>query len=220
VSRKLLSITCCLLVGLLPVQMVAADAVGVLTNSGTVLVDERQTGVGTAVFAGETVQTKAKARAVVTGKGRTVSLGENSTMRLGSKDLQLQSGSVVVTSSYSFATEIGGAKVITDPGIPTKFLARRIGDELKVVTLEGMVYVNDGQQTTPVPATKGVNVNVGSKTEKSHTDDYPGAKKTTWLTNDDIGILIVAGAAIVAGVTLGIVNAKNAQPATPTTVGP
>lgn len=214
--KKALAAIAWLLIGVLPVQLMAADAVGVLTNSGTVLVDSRQTGFGTAVFAGEVVQTKANSKAVVNGKGRTLSLGENSTMRMGVTDFELQSGAVVVAATSVFAANVGVARVTTDSAIPTKFLAMRTGDTVKLVTLEGVVYVNDGQQTTPVPATRGVNIGLGKKKEKkANTDDYPGAKKTTWLTNDDIGILILLAAGIAAGVALGIVNAHNSQPATP-----
>ncbi len=211
-SKKLLALLCCVLVVLAPLQLTAADAVGILTNSGPVLVDSRQAGFGSAVFAGETVETKAKARAVITGKGRTVSLGENSTVKLDSKILELESGSIVVASSSTVSTAVAGAQIITDPAMPSKFLAKKVGNDLKVVALEGRVFVNDGVQTTPVPATRGLHVDLGSKS----SNKYPGARSAGWLSNDDIGILIVVAAGIAAGVTLGVVNAlNNSQPATP-----
>lgn len=215
--KRTLAVIAWLLVGLLPLQLMAGDAVGVLTNSGTVLIDSRQTGMSTAVFAGEVIETKNKSKAVINGKGRTVSLGENSAMRLGLKDFELQSGAVVVASTSAFVTDLGAARVITDSTMPSKFIATRAGDTVKVVTLEGVVYVTDGQQTTPVPATRGVNIGIGRKKDKgANTEDYPGARKPTWLTNDDIGFVILIAAGIAAGVTLAIVNSQNSQqPATP-----
>jgi hypothetical protein len=37
----------------------------------------------------------------------------------------------------------------------------------------------------------------------------------SWMNNEEVGILIVVAAAIVAGVTLGIVNSQNATPVSP-----
>lgn len=204
-----------MLSGMLPVQLMAADAVGVLTNSGTVLIDSHQTGFGTAVFSGETVETRANSKAVITGKCRTISLGENSTIRFADRDIDLFSGAVVIGATCNFGMNVDGARIITDPNSPSKFLARRVGDDVQVVALEGVVYVEDGQQTTPVPATRGVNIGGSKKKDKKKGADYPGARKPTWLNNDDIGLLIVIAAGIAAGVTLGIINAQNHQPATP-----
>lgn len=137
-------------------------------------------------------------------------------MRIGSTDVELESGSVVVAATSTFTTNVGTARVTTDSYVPSKFIATVDGDDVKVVALEGVVYVSDGQQTTPVPATRGVNIGLGRKKDKRAATNYPGAKKVTWLNNDDIGLIIVIAAGIAAGVTLAIVNSQHSQqPATP-----
>jgi hypothetical protein len=200
VSKRLLSLACWLMVVILPLEAVAADAVGMLTSIGTVLVDSRPATASGAVFAGEVIETRTKSKAVVAGQGKTISLAENSSMRLGARVLELQSGAVLVSSTSS-VVQVDKVTITGNFAAPSKFLARKINGELQVLALEGTVYVSDGQDTTPVPATKGVK--------------FPRVGRPSWLSNDDIGILIVVAAAIVAGVTLGIVNSQNATPVSP-----
>ena len=39
--------------------------------------------------------------------------------------------------------------------------------------------------------------------------------KKSWLTNDEIGILIVVAGGVAAGVALGIMNSQSSSPVTP-----
>ncbi|HEX7423936.1 MAG TPA: hypothetical protein VF311_08625 [Terriglobales bacterium] len=202
--KRLLSLGCWLMVVILPLDAVAADAVGMLTSIGTVLVDNKPAPVTGAVFAGEVIETKTKSKAVVVAQGKSISLAENSSVRLGAKVLELQSGAVLVSSTSS-VVQVDNVTITANSATPSKFLARKINGELQVLALEGTIYVSDGQQTTPVPTTKGVSLPLPRS----------GRKGIAWLYNDDVGILIVVAAAITAGVTLGIVNAQNAKPVSP-----
>ena len=187
---------------ILPLNATVADAVGMLTSVGTVTVDSRVVATGGAVVPGDVIETRSGSKAIVSSQGQTISVGENSAVKLGSKEIQLQSGAVVVSSTNG-VLRVDNITVISASAAPAKFLARKVNGTVQVLALEGTVSVNDGQQTTQVPATKGVSVGgIG--------------KNMSWLLNDDIGILIVVASAIVAGVTLGVVNALNAKPATPT----
>lgn len=200
-SRRLLSLGCWMMAAILPLSAMSVDAVGMLTTVGTVMVDSRYAAAGGAVFAGDVIETKAGSKAIVSSQGRTVSLGENSAVRVGGKDVELQSGAVVVATTNG-VLRVDNVTISAVSAAPTKFLARKVNGTVQVLALEGTVSVNDGQQTTQVPATKGVSI--GS-----------AGRNFSWLLNDDIGILIVVAAAITAGVTLGVVNALNAKPASP-----
>ena len=202
-GKTALRFVCWLMLLTVPLQVFAADTVGVLTSTGTVLVDHMAVPANTAVFSGSVLETSRASRAVLNGKGSVVVLNENSTLRLGPQ-LELQSGSVVVSSSNTVATQVDDVTITIAPGMHSKFIARKLPGELQVIAMEGRVYLFDGQETTPVPATKGVKVPLGTK----------GKKTITWLKNDDVGIAILVGAAVVAGVTVGIINANNAKPAT------
>ena len=106
-----------------------------------------------------------------------------------------------MVSSTSSVVQVDNVTITANSATPSKFLARKINGELQVLALEGTVSVSNGQDTTSVPATKGVK--------------FPRVGRPSWLSNDDIGILIVVAAAIAAGVTLGIVNSQNAKPVSP-----
>ena len=197
--RKVLpTLFCWLMILVQPFNAFAVNTIGMLSSVGTVLIDNQPAGSATAVFPGDLIETKAKSKAIMASPRQTITLSENSTLRIGDI-LELQSGVVVVSSA---ATSLRVNNVTVTATTPSKFLARRLNGSLEVLALEGSVLVSDGQQTTQVPATRGVSI--GSL-----------GKHLSWLRNDDIGILIVVAAAITAGVTLGIVNAQNAKPVTP-----
>ena len=200
-SKRVMGFICWLLAVMLTLNSVAADSVGMMSTIGNVLVDNRPATATGTVFAGEVIETKTKSKAVVISQGKTVSLGENSTLRLDSKEIELRSGAVMVASTNG-VLRVDTVTIAANSGAASKFLARKVNGAVQVLVLEGTVSVNNGQETTQVPATKGVSI--GS----------PG-KHISWLLNDDIGVLIVVAAAITAGVTLGIVNAQNAKPVSP-----
>ena len=197
--KTLLSVCSWLMVLVLPFQAVAASTVGTLSTIGTVLVDSQPVGATSAVFAGDLIETRAKSKAIVADHGKTLTVAENSAIRLGADALEIRSGAVLVSST---ASSLRIDNITVTSNAPSKFLARKVNGSLQLLTLEGSVLVSNGQESTQVPATKGVSI--GS----------PG-KRLSWLLNDDIGILIVVVAAVTAGVTLGIVNAQNAKPVTP-----
>lgn len=128
-----------------------------------------------------------------------------------SQGIDLDSGTILVSSRQGFITRIDKATITVRAGETGKFLARRVDGELQVLTLEGTVYVSNGQEQTPVPATKGV------KLPKDTGQSGGAGTKPSWITNPDIGILVVVAAAIAAGVTVGIINSQNSKAASPAT---
>jgi ferric-dicitrate binding protein FerR (iron transport regulator) len=189
------------MIPLLPASAMAADGVGVMTATGSVLVDRLPVSAGTnAIFTGDTIDTATGSRAVITRRGSSITVGENSSVRFGAQTIDVVAGTIVVASSQGMVTKIDNATITTRAGEPARFLARKNDGEVQVLALEGRVYVDDGQQQTPVPPTRGVKLpKIG--------------KGGGWINDPDIGTLIVVAAAITAGVTLGIVNAENAKPA-------
>jgi hypothetical protein len=86
-----------------------------------------------------------------------------------------------------------------------------VNDELQLLALEGKVDLSDGQQTETVPAVTGVKV----KLPKDSNGSSSNVGKKSWLTNDEIGILIVVAGAVAAGVAVGIINSQSSSPVTP-----
>jgi hypothetical protein len=197
---------------LLPASAMASDSVGLMTATGPVYLQRAPARAGSnAIFEGDRIDTKAQSRAFVTRRGTAITVLENSSVTLGSQALSLETGSVVVSAEQGIVTNVNNATITVPAGASGKFLARMSGGELRVLVLEGNVLVSDGTQEKPVPATTGVKL----PSPRSSGQAGDPAKGMSWLTNPEIGILIVVAAAITAGVTLGIVNAHNAKSVSP-----
>ena len=212
-SAKWMKITSLLLLFLMPATTMATNSVGLIHVSGVdATIDGRPCHTVEMGFEGERLATGANSKATVTSRGTMVSVSSNTSVKLGAKALELIEGSVVVSSDAGTSTKVENLTISTPPGVHAKFLAKRANDELQLLALEGKVDLSDGQQTTPVPAVTGVKI----KAPKDSNGSPSSVGKRSWLTNDEIGILIVVAAAVAAGVALGIINSQNATaPVTP-----
>ena len=213
-SAKWLRVWAYVLVLVFPASLIASDTVGLLSTTGEVLVDGSPSASGSAIFSGDEIRTGQSARAMLTTRAMSVAVAPNSDLRVAPASLEIASGAVVV-SARDAVLRINGTRVATKSA--GKFLVKSDNADLKIVALAGTLEVGEGQQQTTVPATTGVNV--GKKGKDQTSDDQNTGntmpKKTSWLSNSDLGILIVVGAAVAAGVTLGIVNSRNASPSVP-----
>jgi len=200
-----------LMLFLFPATLMSADMVGVVRVSGNgVTLDGRACDSGVIGFDGERLATSADSKATVTSRGTTVSLASNSSVKLGTKQLQLLGGSVIVSSDTGTATAVDDVTITTPPGIHAKFVAQRTEDELQVVALEGSVEVSDGQESTTVPAVRGGKIGI-----KKSKDNGPHHKHWSWLKNDDVGMVVLVGAAVAAGVAVGLAGSDNKPSVTP-----
>ncbi|MBZ5510883.1 MAG: hypothetical protein LAN70_06905 [Acidobacteriia bacterium] len=207
---KWMKITSFLLLFLMPATTMATNAVGMIHVSGVdATIDGRPCHAVDMGFDGERLATGANSKATVTSRGTMVSVSSNTSVKLGTKALELLDGSVVVSSDTGASTKIENLTISTPPGVHAKFLAKRVNDELQLLALEGKVDLSDGQQTEPVPAVSGVKLKLPKDSNGSSSSTV---NKKSWLTNDEIGILIVVAAGVAAGVALGIVNSENATP--------
>ena len=210
---KWMKVTSFLLLFLMPAATMATNSVGMIHVSGVdATIDGRPCNAVDMGFEGERLATGPNSKATVTSRGTTVSVSSNTSVKLGAKTLELIGGSVVVSSDAGTSTKIENLTVSTLPGVHAKFLAKRVNDELQLLALEGKVDLSDGQQSTPVPAVSGVKLKVPKDSSGSSASSV--AKKS-WLTNDEIGILVVVAGGVAAGVALGIINSQNSSPVTP-----
>ena len=202
-----------LLLFLMPATTMATNVVGMIHVSGVdATIDGRPCHAVDMGFDGERLATGANSKATVTSRGTTVSVSSNTSVKLGAKALELIGGSVVVSSDAGTSTKIENLTVSTLPGVHARFLAKRVNDELQLLALEGKVDLSDGQQSTPVPAVTGVKVKLPKDSSGSSSS---GVAKKSWLTNDEIGILIVVAGAVAAGVAVGIIKSQDAKPVSP-----
>ena len=209
---KWMKVTSFLLLFLMPATTMATNSVGMIHVSGVdATIDGRPCQAVDMGFEGERLATGANSKATVTSRGTTVSVSSNTSVKLGAKALELIAGSVVVSSDAGTSTKIENLTISTPPGVHAKFLAKRVNDELQLLALEGKVDLSDGQQTEPVPAVRGVKL----KVPKDSNGSGSTVGKKRWLTNDEIGILVVVAGGVAAGVALGIINSQSSSPVTP-----
>src|ERR1043166_6214954 len=146
-SARWVKLTALLMAMQVPAAMMSADMVGVVHVSGAgVTLDGRSCDSGVIGFDGERLATGANSKASVTSRGTTVSVAPNSSVKLGTKTLELMEGSVVVSSESGTFTKGEDVTISPAPGVHAKFIAQRTADEVQVVALEGTVDVSDGQQ--------------------------------------------------------------------------
>ena len=208
-SAKWMKVTSFLLLFLMPATTMATNSVGMIRVSGVdATIDGRPCRAVDMGFEGERLATGANSKATVTSRGTVVAVSSNTSVKLGAKAMELIVGSVVVSSDTGTSTKIENLTISTPPGVHAKFLAKRVNDELQLLALEGKVDLSDGQQSTPVPAVSGVKLKVPKDSNGSST----GVAKKSWLTNDEIGILIVVAGGVAAGVAVGIINSQNSSP--------
>ena len=217
-SQKLLRMCSLLLLFAFPASVMASDAVGILSGTGDVSVQGEPAASSAAVFAGDMIQTGDSGHAALhDGHGLSISIGPDSKVQVHPGALDLSSGAIVVTGSNA-ALRVNGVRIVSQSTVG-KFLVQDEGNGLNVVALAGNLVVGEGQDQTTVPATKGVNVGKGNGKDQTNdqTTNQTGstAGRARWLSNPDIGILVVVAAAVTAGVALGIVNAENRKSPSP-----
>jgi hypothetical protein len=122
---------------------------------------------------------------------------------------------VVISSMNGITARAEEATISTTAGIPSRFVAKRVGDELLVAALEGSVSVAQDQEGGAIPPNKGVHIKLRKKKKAGGAEG--NEKRIGWLHNDDLGLLLLLAGGITAGVALGLVNSQGSTPAaTPT----
>lgn len=195
---------CWMMMLTLPLAMSANDLSAVMVQAkGTVMLNGKNGPASVAAFPGDRLETGAESQAVLTRKGATVLLAENSAMTLGADDLRLHSGAAVVTTSQ--ATTINGSTVGSQNERVAKFLVNEAEGTLKIAALEGNVTIRRGE--AEIVLSEG---EVASAPSAATT-----ASMSTSRIDDDKGLVILILGLVTAGVIVGILNARDSSPRNP-----
>jgi hypothetical protein len=141
----LFRVTACLLV----VVMTGSAAMGeaaeaVLNSSGDVTVNGRPSPQGTAVFAGQTIDTSTSSSAILNFHGSSVTLAPSSHAIIGPNQLDLGCGESLVKSA-SLGVKAGNLSVTPVQGADARYQVTQGPTGTRVAALEGAVTLNDGQ---------------------------------------------------------------------------
>src|SRR3974390_3417062 len=103
---------CCLLVILIPLQLLGADAASaMLYTSGSTWLNGGEVPKSAAVFAGDMVQTRSDSTANINANGSSVMVLADSLVKFQGPAVEIEHGSVRVSTSKGLATKAGEVTV-------------------------------------------------------------------------------------------------------------
>jgi hypothetical protein len=198
--RSVLSIV---LAMLLPAQLLAADSVSaMLYANGTSWVNGSEVPKSAAVFAGDIVQTRPDSTAHINGRGWNVMVLSDSLVKFEGPAVEIEHGSVRVTTEQGLATRAGEVTVKPAGNSWTEFQVTDVDGRVQIAANKGDVRIQDQQGTTTLQE--------GQQTTRDDTSNPEKKRKrrrgTGAATAAGGGILssnaaIYTGVAIVGGIT-------------------
>ena len=222
------SFLCYVLALLLPSALLGADPTAMVYVSGSTAVNGNPVPVSSAVFPGDLIQTHSSSQANLNVSGASVTVFEDSLVKVESHGLSIQEGSVAVgTSKPDMTVSAGVITVVPAPGGWAEFEVRHLNGAVQVIARKGNVSVSggnagprnetvalsEGQSTTRDDSNTPQNSeNDRNKTRKGRDGDVPASATSTPIL--DSPILIGVGAAAIGGGVIYVLT-QNGAPASP-----
>jgi hypothetical protein len=195
---------CWMLMLTLPLSLSAADLSAVMVQAkGTVMLNGKAGPASVAAFPGDRLETRADSQAMLTRKGATVLLAANSAMTLGSDDLKLHSGSVVVATREG--ATVNSYTVAPQGEHAARFLVNEEDGVLKIAALENSIVITH-------PEAGSLHLAAGEVATRSEA--APAAMSARRI-DDDKGLIILIAGLVAAGVIVAILNSRDSSPYSP-----
>ena len=147
-SENLLRITACLLLLSFPASPSATMAQGTLQSQGSVMVNGKQIGGATSLFAGDRIQTGSDGLATITAQGVMVQMDPNTSAILNNQMLSIGCGGVLLTTVTGTFVQIGKVSVTPAASGTTKVQVSQGNGQLKITAKENWSVVHDGTNST------------------------------------------------------------------------
>jgi len=199
---------------LLPLSMMQAEIQGaMLYSKGLVKINGNIARATAPIKAGDSLQTAADATAQIVADGTFVQLQPSSAVLYHKSSITVQDGVATVASAKDVTGQVASLRVnaLTPTGV--RYALRNQAGRVQVAALMGSVSVR-GNNALNVTLKAGEVYTLDENRAANTTDPQGGTSSTNALTGDT-GLVIVVTAAIVAGVTLGVINANKVSPAGP-----
>lgn len=216
-QSALRSTLCCLLTLVFPAQvMMAGDtAAAMLYTNGPAWLNGSDVPKSAAVFSGDLLQTRADSTASIQASGSSVMVLADSLVKFEGSSVELEHGSVRVTSSRGLATMAGDVTVKPASDSWTEFQVTDVDGRVQIAANKGDVTVQDAQGTTTVSQ--------GQQTTRDDTADTEKKKKKRRkagaATAGTGGIMsstpvVIGGLAVVGGAAIWVWT-RSAPPLSP-----
>src|SRR5580658_811182 len=166
------SAMCCLLAILFPAQiMLAGDtATAMIYTNGAAWLNGSEVPKSAAVFSGDLLQTRPDSTASIQSNGSNVMVLADSLVKFEEPAVELEHGSVRVTTSRGLAARAGDVTVKPAANTWTEFQVTDVDGRVQIAANKGDVTVQDAQGTTST-------VQQGQQTTKDDTSETDKKKK-------------------------------------------
>ncbi len=202
------------MVCLLPLSMMQAEIQGaMLYTRGMVKVNGAQARATAPIKAGDTLQTAQDATAQIVADGTFVQIQPASAVIYNRSSITLQEGLATIASAKDVTGSVSSLRVTSLTPSGTRYSLRSQAGRVQVAALMGSVSVRGNN-----------NLNVTLKTGEVYTLDNNNSQPDPQggnqgglgsLSGGDMGLIFAISAGIIAGVTLGVINANSVSPAGP-----
>lgn len=165
------SAVCCLLAIVFPAQMMLAGetASAMLYTNGSAWVNGAEAPKSIAMFAGDLLQTRPDSTASIQSNGSNVMVLADSLVKFEGPAVELEHGSVRITTSRGLATVAGDVTIKPAADAWTEFQVTDVNGQVQIAANKGDVTVQDDKGTTTVAQ--------GQQTTRDDTNTNDNEKK-------------------------------------------
>jgi len=165
------SAVCCLLAIIFPAQVMLAGetASAMLYTNGAAWLNGSEVPKSAAVFSGDMLQTRPDSTASIQSNGSSVMVLADSLVKFDGPDVEIEHGSVRVTTSRGLAARAGDVTVKPAGNSWTEFQVADVDGRVQIAANKGDVTVQDDKGTTTVTQ--------GQQTTRDDTADTTEKKK-------------------------------------------
>jgi len=202
-STRLLKCLCCCMILVFPAATMLADASAVLAATGQVMVNGSALPRSSAIFAGDRIQTANDATGMLTLKGSTVLLGGNSMLVYDQQAVQLDCGSVLVSTTAGMRVQAG--KVRVNPvRAGAKYAMLEQPGSLQIAAREGNLEVENGGERLLLTAGRELSL-PGGCMMKAAEGSLPDAGEGAAEPQPQAAGTVIAGLSENIGLVIGLI---------------
>jgi ferric-dicitrate binding protein FerR (iron transport regulator) len=205
------------MVCLLPVSMMQAEIQGAMLYSrGMVKVNGAIARASLPIKAGDSLQTSVDGTAQIVAEGSFIQLQSGSSLTYDRSSVTLQDGVATIASSSNLSGSVSSLHVSPVSASGARFVLRNQAGRVQVAALMGNVMIK-GNNAFAMELKAGnvytLDANSDNTTTTAPSPDPQASSGTSFSA--DAGLTFGVTAAIIAGVVLGVINAKSVSPAGP-----
>jgi hypothetical protein len=200
------SAVCCMLAILFPAQMMLAGeaASAMLYTNGAAWLNGSEVPKSVAMFSGDLLQTRPDSTASIQANGSSVMVLANSLVKFEGPAVELEHGSVRVTTSRGLAAVAGDVTIKPAANAWTEFQVTDVDGRVQIAANKGDVTVQDDKGTTTVAQGQQTTRDDTADTEKKKKKRRKAAGAVTAATGGIMsstpvvygGLAVIGGAAI------------------------